>query len=509
MRITNSIMVNNNLSNINKNKAAMDKIMTQIATTKKIQRPSDDPIAAIRALRLRSTFNEIEQYKERNVEDATAWMQTTADALTSATDTLENIVYYCNQGVNTYETTEEYEAIIDVLKQYREAIYKNGNADYGDRTLFTGYKTDTTLTFVEVDNFNVSYDIRENHKFDDIETLFRTVGVNMVDTLGGAGNNSDTNDTYVGTDVKNHEMKVLRLAYKDIEADAANGPGVTITYTDENGAEQTITPVIKHTQTGENVYKDMDADKVYIVPETGELIFGKDVYDDLVKKEFTVDYTKSSFVEGDLKPEHYFDCVKTEIVGQDENGTDIKKVVQYTKKDQNINYTVSFNQEITINVQAQDVFKHEIGRDIDEIVERLDDMVDVMNKMSEVEKRIANTIDPDTKTNYEEMYEALQVEFGYIQENLKNSFADGIKKFKEHQKTVSVEVSDLAARMDRLSMIGERLNQQSLTVEELKSKNEDTKITDAAVEYNAMNDVYEASLSTAAKIVQQSLLDFL
>ena len=42
MRITNGIMMNNSLNNINKNKLLMDKLNTQIASTKKLSRPSDD-----------------------------------------------------------------------------------------------------------------------------------------------------------------------------------------------------------------------------------------------------------------------------------------------------------------------------------------------------------------------------------------------------------------------------------------------------------------------------------
>ena len=81
MRITNGIMMNNSLSNINKNKVLVDKLNTQISSTKKIQRPSDDPIAAIRALRLRSTYAELEQYLGKNIEDANAWMEITEGAL--------------------------------------------------------------------------------------------------------------------------------------------------------------------------------------------------------------------------------------------------------------------------------------------------------------------------------------------------------------------------------------------------------------------------------------------
>ena len=62
MRITNKIMQNNSLSNINKNKELEDKLNTQIATKKKITRPSDDPVVAIRALILRTNLSEISQY---------------------------------------------------------------------------------------------------------------------------------------------------------------------------------------------------------------------------------------------------------------------------------------------------------------------------------------------------------------------------------------------------------------------------------------------------------------
>ena len=59
MRITNGMLVNNTLTNINRNKTKMDTLNSQLTTEKKIQRPSEDPIVAIRALRFRSTLSEI------------------------------------------------------------------------------------------------------------------------------------------------------------------------------------------------------------------------------------------------------------------------------------------------------------------------------------------------------------------------------------------------------------------------------------------------------------------
>ncbi|MCI6629600.1 MAG: flagellar hook-associated protein 3, partial [Lachnospiraceae bacterium] len=77
MRITNKIMQNNSLTNINNNKVQQDKLSTQMETGKKITRPSDDPVIAIRALRLRSTLSEVTQYCDKNIEDADSWLSVT------------------------------------------------------------------------------------------------------------------------------------------------------------------------------------------------------------------------------------------------------------------------------------------------------------------------------------------------------------------------------------------------------------------------------------------------
>ncbi|MEI3212018.1 MAG: hypothetical protein V8S42_06695 [Lachnospiraceae bacterium] len=66
MRMTNRIMENNSLYNINNNKILQDKLSTQMSTTKKLTRPSDDPVTAIRALRLRTSVSELTQYYEKD-----------------------------------------------------------------------------------------------------------------------------------------------------------------------------------------------------------------------------------------------------------------------------------------------------------------------------------------------------------------------------------------------------------------------------------------------------------
>ena len=80
MRVTNTMMRNNSMLNMQKNKVAYNKYLNQYNTQKKIQRPSDDPTIAVRALKYRTTLVEIDQYLT-NIKDATSWMDATETCL--------------------------------------------------------------------------------------------------------------------------------------------------------------------------------------------------------------------------------------------------------------------------------------------------------------------------------------------------------------------------------------------------------------------------------------------
>ena len=86
MRITNKIISNNSVTNINRNKVLEDKINTQLSTGSKINRPSDDPVVAIRALRLRTNLSQVNKYYKKNVPDAESWLDITESAITTVVD---------------------------------------------------------------------------------------------------------------------------------------------------------------------------------------------------------------------------------------------------------------------------------------------------------------------------------------------------------------------------------------------------------------------------------------
>ena len=88
MRVTNNMLINNMIGYINQNLGRLSKYQNQVATGKKISVPSDDPIVAARALKLRTDVSEIEQFK-RNTEDAISWLEITEDTVKSIGDVLQ------------------------------------------------------------------------------------------------------------------------------------------------------------------------------------------------------------------------------------------------------------------------------------------------------------------------------------------------------------------------------------------------------------------------------------
>ena len=62
MRVTNNMIMSNARTNINGTKVSVDKANTQMTTQKKISRPSEDPVTAIRSLRLSTSLSRVDQF---------------------------------------------------------------------------------------------------------------------------------------------------------------------------------------------------------------------------------------------------------------------------------------------------------------------------------------------------------------------------------------------------------------------------------------------------------------
>lgn len=171
MRITNNMLVNNMMYNMGNNLERLDRVQRQLSTGKKIGAPSDDPIVASRALKMRTDVAEIEQY-QKNVDDANSWMEITESTLTNMGDILHRARELAVQGANGSLSPEDTQKVAAEVKQLREQVIQMANTTYGGRYIFSGFKTDEPL----VDSAGL-YNIRVEYLAPNREDIKYEIGI--------------------------------------------------------------------------------------------------------------------------------------------------------------------------------------------------------------------------------------------------------------------------------------------------------------------------------------------
>lgn len=522
MRITNKIIQSNSLSNINTNKTLEDKLNTQMATGKKITRPSDDPVIAIRALRLRSTLSDVTQYCDKNVEDADSWLKVTEDSINTMTSVLEDMYEQCNKGANQHLTTQNREIILESLKALRDEIYASGDADYAGRGIFTGYRTSVKLRFQSDET--IPYTITEQldkSVMDDITYVKMDNGKNLIGAIN-SGNYTNIDYQIEETDVGQETVHRLRLSYSDLDSDMVP----VISYYDGSStgsAMKTIDveTISKYDTTNDPyqaVQKQTDAAAVFI-PETGELILNDAAYqalssvrdygatEDIDESKICVTYKKSNWENGDLRPEHYFYCVT-------DKGTP-QEVVHNAEKlnggeDQVISYDVGFNQEIRVNTLASECYTHAIGRDVDDLISILEQVGDVEAAVSSLES-IVN--DPNTRKADLEIAEkslaAANKALTFLEEKMQTAFESGMTKMQNHLNNTTLALTSVGTRSSKLELVKTRLSSQKTNFRDLVADNEQADTAEVATELASAKLAYEAALMATGKITGDSLMNYI
>ncbi len=511
MRITNRIMTNNSLANINRNKVNLTKLEEQYNTGKKIQRPSDDPIIAVRALKLRNNLTELNQYYEKNIPDAKSWMEVTESALNQVNSLLTSMHTLCDQGSQDTLNAEDRNSILQTLIQYKDQIYQEGNSTYAGRYIFTGFKTDTPLAYLEDDN-STQFKITESLSFvKDVVTTEKLVNAYTDDAFEAGGDND------FSTPPELKEVHRIRLAYDKLDAPTDEFMPV-ITYIDEDGEEQQIDLNFESsdaTDSDDTLFVSTNKDaylpeegRANFIAGTGEIVLSNEVYDALMKsKSINVSYYKSEFAKNDLMPQHYFNCTATKYNTDHTELTD--EVIEYVKEDQQIQYEVSFNQKLTINTQGSDSITHAIGREVGDIEEAIGRVKPIENYLASVEKKLAVAEDEEDIKALNDLKKQLTLQLDLANSKIQKTFEKALDFITGVQETMNIAVADMGSRMVRLNLTEDRLSTQQNEFEELLSNNEDADLVDTIVRFNSQEVIYNASLKATSQVVQNTLMDFI
>ena len=537
MRVTNKMIMNNSASNINSAKEVVNTRNKQMTSQKRIDKPSDDPVIAVRSLRLATTLSQVSQYYSKNIPDANQWLDITETALININDVATDCKTICVGGsTDSYNSQSDRKTMLTQLESLQKALFAEGNADYANRTVFTGYRTNSNLTFTE-DETQTKYRINQTLSVEDLMEEHRYYSGNVVVPTTEAEVIAPKNNAALISDITETDYYRLRINYKDLDSIGSinikyeDGTEIPFTFTETNGvfdnttaqtdATSGFTLTVYDNETdwaaadAENI-KRVDDTSIVVIKETGEIIFGNTVASTIKtnKAELSVQYDKTGFNEGQLRPEYYYNCTKM----IDSTGATLTSNNEYTKFDANgnvihfdIEYTIAANQTIAINTEASDVFDSSLQRDIDEMMNAVQRVIAAYDKLDTIKGMKSETqyASDEDQEWLDKWQDAAQKEYDYYNNNMRKLFDSEIGNIQSYCDKITLALTDLGCKEQSLSLTKVRVGDQRETVQQLQTENDDVDLSQIIIDYTAAYTAYQASLTAAGKLGDSTLLNYI
>jgi flagellar hook-associated protein 3 FlgL len=142
MRVTNNMMSRALLQDVTALTERIAQVQQQISSGSQLTKPSDDPLGTQRALGLRGAIEGAQQ-QQRNIDEATGWLETTDDALSDASSIINRARELTIQGASDSLGPAQRRAIALEIDQLVLALKETANASFQGSYVFSGTRTTT------------------------------------------------------------------------------------------------------------------------------------------------------------------------------------------------------------------------------------------------------------------------------------------------------------------------------------------------------------------------------
>lgn len=160
MRVTNNTMIHSIVRYLTRQNEALFDRQNIIASGKKINKPSDDPLGMGKVLDYRKTIASIEQY-QTNIQRGKTRLDVVEANLDLVDDLLEVVRAIAQDEAGG--TTESRQRAAESLKDLYDQVLDQANSKFNDNYLFSGYQTKTApfsrddTQATTFDQFTVTY----------------------------------------------------------------------------------------------------------------------------------------------------------------------------------------------------------------------------------------------------------------------------------------------------------------------------------------------------------------
>lgn len=449
MRVTNKMLANNYLTDMNTNLNNLKNIQQQMSTGRNFTKPSDDPFNVARSMQMHTAIDANTQYN-KNITNTINWLDTTDTALGQLGNVFQSIRQNLVSSGNAAYGSDERTKIKDQINQQIGQIAQILNTNFGGEYIFGGTKGASKPVDSTMDSSVGSVD----------STLGGGVG-----TVGGK---------FYGSGNAKFKIEIAEV---------------------DSSGKATKVNVSKSTDNG-TTFKAISSSSIP-VSKDGTFNIGNDltftIADSSSNKALVIDATtKAKTSDGSI---YTFDCTstgnaqliyckadKTELITDPTKATaeDISQFNMIATKRQT---EVSQGVLVDYNVSASDVIKYGDG-----------DNDDLRSLLS----RIVNHLDGKDNTGASNESVATQALTNEDLTDLDNAI----------KQTLKVR-SEVGARENRMDSAKEQNVQGNSDMTDILSKTEDIDITEKTMEFATMQTVYLASLQTSAKVLQPTLMDYM
>jgi flagellar hook-associated protein 3 FlgL len=142
MRVTSGMSQRHVLSDLRRVQERLAAAQSQVSSGKRIEKPSDDPLGAERAMRLNDQLETNSAYRTA-VDESRSWLDATDTALSSLGDIVQHARELTLQAANGATTPAGRQSIKLVIDQLAEQAKTTLNSAYDGRYIFSGTATDT------------------------------------------------------------------------------------------------------------------------------------------------------------------------------------------------------------------------------------------------------------------------------------------------------------------------------------------------------------------------------
>jgi flagellar hook-associated protein 3 FlgL len=142
MRVTSDMSQRHVLSDLRRVQERLANAQSQVSGGKRIEKPSDDPLGAERAMRLNDQLESTGAYRTA-VNESRSWLDATDSALSSLNDVIQHVRELTLQAANGSTSDAGRQSIKAQIDQLTEEAKTTLNSAYDGRYIFSGTATDT------------------------------------------------------------------------------------------------------------------------------------------------------------------------------------------------------------------------------------------------------------------------------------------------------------------------------------------------------------------------------